>query len=102
MGIFVPILPTTVFLLIASGCYARSSERLYGWMMSKPWLRKPVETFMEHRAMPLKAKVFALFMIWSMIGWVAVFKVESRLLDLLLVLLALVATAVILALRTLR
>ena len=38
LGIFLPLLPTTVFLLLAAACYARSSERFYQWLVNHRWL----------------------------------------------------------------
>ena len=57
-GIFVPLLPTTPFLLLAAALWVRSSPRLYGWLVSHrrrlgPYIRQ----FREHRAIPLRAKV---------------------------------------------
>lgn len=68
LGMFLPGVPTTVFLLITIACYARSSERLYVWMMTRPWLQKPLQTafaFKEKGALPLRIKVIALTFAWS-------------------------------------
>ena len=67
-GIFIPGLPTTVFLLITAGCYARSSERLYRWMMTRPWLAKPLDSvarYQQHRAIPLRVKIIAQTFAWG-------------------------------------
>jgi uncharacterized membrane protein YbaN (DUF454 family) len=70
-GMFLPGVPTTVFLLITAACYARSSERLYTWLLTRPWLQKPLATafrFKERRALPLKTKLVAQGVAWSSFG----------------------------------
>lgn len=67
-GIFVPGLPSTVFLLITAGCYARSSERMYRWLLTRPWLQEPmaaVTRFEQHRSVPLRVKIIAQAFAWG-------------------------------------
>lgn len=67
-GMFLPGVPTTIFLLITVGCYARSSERLYVWLVTRPWLQKPLETvfrFKERGTLPLRIKLIAQGVAWS-------------------------------------
>lgn len=68
LGIFVPGLPTTVFLLIASYCYARSSRRLYVWLMTHRVLGPYIHNIRHNRAMPRRAKWLATIMLWLTIG----------------------------------
>ncbi|MCS6818294.1 MAG: YbaN family protein [Blastocatellia bacterium] len=102
IGIFVPGLPTTPFLLIASGCYVRSSERLYRWLTSRPWYRESVSPLIEQRALPLKTKIVALVLGWSMLGYLALFVVEDLALKVLILVVALIKTSVIVSLKTVR
>ena len=67
-GMFLPGVPTTIFLLITVGCYARSSERLYVWLLTRPWLQKPLQTvfrFKERGVLPLRVKLIAQGVAWS-------------------------------------
>lgn len=67
-GMFLPGVPTTIFLLITVGCYARSSERLYVWLVTRPWLQKPLATvfrFKERGTLPLRVKLIAQSVAWS-------------------------------------
>jgi uncharacterized membrane protein YbaN (DUF454 family) len=67
-GMFLPGVPTTIFLLITVGCYARSSERLYVWLLTRPWLQKPLQTvfrFKERGTLPLRIKLIAQGVAWS-------------------------------------
>mgnify|MGYP001212598042 CR=1 FL=1 len=59
IGIFVPGLPTTVFLLLAAACYVRSSEKLYNWLINNKTFGKYIKDFREGRGMPMRAKIFA-------------------------------------------
>lgn len=67
-GMFLPGVPTTIFLLITAGCYARSSERLYIWLVTRPWLQKPLRTvfdFKERGTLPVRIKLIAQTVAWS-------------------------------------
>lgn len=61
-GLFLPLLPTTVFLLIAAWAFARSSPRLDGWMRNHPRLGPPLKDWEERGAIPRRAKVLAVAM----------------------------------------
>ena len=64
LGIFRPLLPTTPFLLLAAACFFRSSPRLYNWLISHKRMGPYIRNFREHRAIPLKAKVISVSMVW--------------------------------------
>lgn len=65
IGIFVPLLPTTPFLLLAVALWVRSSPRLYGWLLSHRRLGGYIRDFREKRAIPLRAKVLSLGLMWA-------------------------------------
>ena len=64
LGIFLPILPTTPFLLLAAACYVRSSERFYDWLLSHPKLSKYVLGYLDGQGIPAKAKKYTLLTLW--------------------------------------
>jgi len=74
VGIVVPLLPTTCFLLIAAWCYARSSSRLYDRLMRARWIGSYLRRYRDERAIPMGVKVASVVMMWITIGYsVAVF-----------------------------
>ena len=59
LGIFLPLLPTTVFILIAAFCFARSSDALHDWLIYHPRFGPPILSWREHRTVSRKAKKYA-------------------------------------------
>lgn len=60
VGAFLPVLPTTVFLLLATACFARSSPRLHGWLVNHPAFGPPIRNWQEHGAISRRAKRLAI------------------------------------------
>ena len=65
LGIFLPLLPTTPFLLLASWCFARGSTRLHRWLLSHPVFGEYLRNFEAGRGIPLKAKIVATVLLWT-------------------------------------
>lgn len=59
VGAFLPLLPTTVFLILAAGCFARSSPRLEAWILNHRQFGPLVRNWREHGVIPPRAKVLA-------------------------------------------
>lgn len=64
IGIFVPVWPTTPFLLLSAACFLRSSERLYEWLVTHRHLGAYVHGFMSGQGIPLRTKIVALATMW--------------------------------------
>jgi len=73
IGIFIPLLPTTPFLLLSAAAYFRGSERLYGWLINHKYLGVYIRNFREHKAIPLHAKFFSVSLLWGTIGYCIIF-----------------------------
>ena len=65
VGIFLPLLPTTPFLLLAAALWVRSSPRLYAWLLSHRCFGEYIRNFRENRAIPLRAKVVSIALMWG-------------------------------------
>jgi uncharacterized membrane protein YbaN (DUF454 family) len=84
VGIFVPVLPTTAFLLLAAWCYAHSSEWFYIWLLGNRMFGKYLTSYLEGRGVPLKTKILSLSLLWLTILSSVLFFVEIIYVDLLL------------------
>lgn len=65
IGIFLPLLPTTPFLLLAAACFVRTSERFYQWLVQHPWFGPYLIGYLNGKGLPRKAKFYTLLMMWS-------------------------------------
>ena len=68
IGIFLPVLPTTPFLLLAAACFMRSSARFYNWLVSHPRLGPWIHDYLEGQGIPLRGKVYAISLMWLSIA----------------------------------
>ncbi len=101
-GIFLPLLPTTPFLLLSAWFFVRSSPRLYAWLMDHPRLGPYIRNFRENRALPLRVKVVSITMVWLTIGFCIVAVVDEYLwVQIVLTILAVAVTRHILSYETL-
>lgn len=69
IGVFVPLLPTTCFLLLAAWCYARSSQRLYNRLLNARFVGPYLQRYRDSRVIPPRVKAAALVMMWITIGY---------------------------------
>jgi uncharacterized membrane protein YbaN (DUF454 family) len=100
VGIFVPFLPTTPFLLLAAACFVRSSPRLYRWLISHRWFGAYIKNYREYRVIPLRFKVLTLTLLWLSIGYAILAVAETVWLRLLLAGIAVAVTVHVALLRT--
>jgi uncharacterized membrane protein YbaN (DUF454 family) len=77
LGIFLPLLPTTVFLLLGAACYARSSPRFYLKLVNNPVLGAYIRNSREGRGMRRRDKAITLGLLWVGIGATMIWTVEA-------------------------
>lgn len=91
LGIFLPVLPTTPFLLLTAGLYVRSSDRLYHGLVNHRILGMPVRQYKENGGIALRARNISLIMMWGMI-LASFFLINEAWLQVLLLILGLAGT----------
>lgn len=101
VGIFLPLLPTTPFLLLAAALYFRSSPHLYEWLLSHPHLGTYIRNFRENRAIPRRVKIVSVSLVWITLLYCAFFVVNNIFMRLFFVALAVCITVHILHYKTL-
>ena len=69
LGIFLPLLPTTPFLLLTAALYFKGSPRLYNWLLNHRHFGPYIRNFRENRAIPLQAKIVSVSLIWLTMGY---------------------------------
>jgi len=67
IGIFLPLLPTTPFLLLAAACYCRGSEKMHTWLIEHRLFGKYIKDYEEERGIRKKAKITAIITMWASI-----------------------------------
>jgi uncharacterized protein len=100
IGVFLPLLPTTPFLLLAAYAYSRSSPRLHEWLLGNRWFGEYVRRYVEQRSMTLRHKVFVLLLLWIVLASSARFAVSAGWLRGILVAIGVAVTGHILWLST--
>jgi len=102
LGIFMPVLPTTPFLLLAAACYARSSPRFYDWLLTNRWFGSYIRNYLQGKGISLKIKIMTITLLWLTIGCSVAFAVHVFTIRIILILIAVGVTIHILTVRTLK
>lgn len=89
IGIFLPLVPTTVFLLLAAACYARSSERFHRRLVEHPWVGCYIR---QRHGMSVRQKAVTLTLLWVTLGATMIWTAEAVWLRVLLGLIGLGVT----------
>ena len=101
IGIVIPVLPTTPFLLLASFCYLRSSKRLYDWMLNNRFFGPYIYNYLTYRAIKRSVKVVTLILLWLALA-VSIVLVSNVYLRIFLVAVGVGVSIHVLSLKTLR
>lgn len=100
IGIFLPLLPTTPFLLLSAACYAKGSDKFYHWLIHHKYLGEYIKNYREKRGIPFKTKVIALILLWSSISY-SIYIVDKSFVRIILVITVISVTKHLLSLKTL-
>lgn len=101
LGIVLPLLPTTPFLLLAAACFGRSSPRFHNWLLGHRLLGRYIRDY-RRGGLTSRAKFMTVAMLWVTIGISAIFFVSSLPVRALLLIIATGVTVHVLSLRTIR
>ena len=102
LGVFLPLLPSTIFFLLAAACYARSSERAHNWLMTNRFFGRYLRNYSEHRGATLSTKIGTIAMLWAGLALSAYLVTPPLWVYAILAAVGVGVTAHLLRLRTLR
>ena len=101
IGIFIPLLPTTPFLLLAAACYIRGSKKFYNWLIKNKWFGKYIKNYQEGRGVPLKVKIISIVVLWLTIIFSTIIIVSNIIIQIILFVIAISVTLHIITIKTL-
>jgi uncharacterized membrane protein YbaN (DUF454 family) len=100
VGVVVPVLPTTPFLLIAAACYLRGSKRMYNWMVANRYLGGYLRDYLEGKGISIRAKAASILLLWTLIVLSAAFATSDTVVRVVLIAVAIGVTLHLLTLKT--
>lgn len=100
LGAILPLVPTTIFLILAAGCYAKSSPRFHAALMNNKLVGKHLSNYLEKKGTPVNVKVSTIAFLWLGIGASIYFAELQTWVVIILLLIAIAVTWHILALKT--
>ena len=101
IGIFIPLLPTTPFLLSAAACYFRGSKKFYNWLIKNKWVGKYIKNYQEGRGVPLNVKSISIIFLWLTIIFSTLIIVSNFIIRIILFIIAIGVTIHIMTIKTL-
>lgn len=102
LGVFLPVLPTTPFLLFAAACYARSSAKFYDWLMNNKMLGSYIRDYRDMKGMRLSSKIMSISMLNVLILYSVIWGVENAYLRVTLLIIAISVTSYLVFLKTIK
>lgn len=100
IGIALPILPTTPFLIIAAACYAKGSKRFYNWLVNNRLLGRYIKNYLENKGISMKAKIISISLLWATIIFSITLIIQILLIRIILIIVAIIITYHIISIKT--
>ncbi len=94
IGIFLPGLPTTPFLLLAAGLFAQSSAKLHHFLINNRFLGPYIKKFREEKGLTLRTKIHSIVLLWSMVSISVLFMIEAQWIKIVVFIAGLIGTIV--------
>jgi hypothetical protein len=88
LGIFIPLLPTTPFLLLATYFYMNSSKQRLRWLLSNRYLGPYIRSYLSKEGIPLRLKIRTLTLLWVTILYATFFATDKLHLQIILIIIA--------------
>ena len=101
IGIFIPLLPTTPFLLLAAACYIRGSKKFYNKLIKNKWLGEYIKNYQEGRGVPLYIKMITILLLWFTIIFSTFIIVTNLFIQIIFIIIAIGVTVHIIKIKTL-
>ena len=102
IGIVIPGLPTTPFLLLTAGLYLKSSDRLYNALISNKILGKYILKYRKNKGIALKTKIYSITIMWFMISLSAFAFFDNMIVRIILFIVGGIGTFVMLRIPTIK
>jgi uncharacterized membrane protein YbaN (DUF454 family) len=102
IGIFLPVLPTTPFLLLSAACYFKGSRRMHDWLLNNKWFGSYLRNYREGKGVSVKAKVISILALWTTICYSAFYVIDLLIVRIVLLAVAIAVTLHIASLPNLR
>jgi hypothetical protein len=100
IGIFLPVLPTTIFLILASACFVKSSPKANEWLRNHKVLGMYIKNYQDKTGLTIRAKAFNIFFLWAMILLSAFLLTDKFYIKLILLAIAVGVTIHLLMIKT--
>ena len=100
VGIFIPVLPTTPFLIVAAALFANSSRKFYDWLLSNRLFGKILSDYRKGKGIPIKIKIYLITLLWMTLGVSADFSWDIIYIPIILLLVGIGVSVHILMIKT--
>jgi len=102
IGIFIPLIPTTPFLLLAASCYVRGSKKFYNWLIKNRWLGEYIKNYQDGKGIPLNIKIISIMFLWITIIFSIILIVSNIFIRIILIIIVIGVTIHILTIKTIK
>ncbi|MCF6269418.1 MAG: YbaN family protein [Melioribacteraceae bacterium] len=102
LGVFLPLLPTTPFLLLSAYCFGRSSDRIHTWLINNKWFGEYIKNYQAGKGIPTHSKVTAILSMWILLIASAIWGTELLIVRIVLLLIGTGVTIHLLRMPTFR
>lgn len=100
LGVFLPLLPTTPFLLLSAALFMKSSTRLYHWLMNHKLFGKYLQNYIHHKVISKRTKIASILLLWAVILTTIIFAIDKIIIKILLLAIAIAVTVHIVSFKS--